>query len=1237
MTPILSNLTRKHTCWLIIVFIFSSLHVAAQKELSGNLNQPFAKVTWIEAGPADDEFDVDNVTGFAIGDTILIIQMQGVGIYWQLLPSPLYGTYQTSFGEPGAHEFLIIEDITGNRVRVSNNLIKNYYVNGNVQIVRVPYYNHAVVEDKLFTDPWNPVTGKGGVFALIIGRSLRLDNDIDLTGLGLKGAPITPGDGDNRISSNTNDPMYPTSFTNAGYKGEGIAIHDHLEVLLLTLDYVKGEGPNFTGGGGGNGRFSGGGGGSNRGDGGIGGYEDFVPGQPGGSGGIKIGDLTSPSLADGRIFMGGGGGGSTSNSGAGGNGGGIVIIVTDTIIGNGGRILVNGGKGGDAVPGGGAGGGGAAGTIAISLTSFGPAGNTLILQAKGGDGGDNPAAFGEGGGGGGGLIYVSIPTTPNVDSELTGGAAGSPVNGADDGTSGEKKEDFEVVLNGFLFNSIRSSITGNQVDSICSDTDPPKLTGTTPIGGTGTYTFEWQKDDNETFSSPETVAATQDYDPPTPESSTVWYRRIVTDGVLTDISKSIKMIVQPFIKNNTIGADQIICYNQDPAALVSTGVLADGNGHYAFKWESSPDNGTFGLAPGASISEGYDPSALIADTWYRRTVTSGRCVDISASVNIEVLPDISNNTIISTPQDICFGTNFNNLIGSKIAATTPILGGGDGSYTFMWESKINGAAVWSAAPGDYISPDYDPQELPENAPLNEYYFRRVVKSGGLGGDVCESVSNTVLVRDYPQITNNTISGDQTICSGVVPAEVQGSDPANGDGTYTYTWQSSTKANGWTWTDIPGFINSDSASFQALALADTVLYRRIVMSSACTDISSSVTINVHKPVTNFGINTLSLSSDTTICNGQNPNIIKGGISAGGTNLPASFVYQWYMSADNASFDPVSSGGTSVDYDPPSLTQTTYYRRESVSGACSVNSNVVTVSVLPLISNNTITSDQVICFNTAPAVLTGPALSGGSGIYSYTWEESTDGGNTWIQASGNYNDPTGDYAPPALTIPIKYRRQVKSGLAGCCTNTSQVIDITLHPALPTARIVNADTTIYSGTPVEVMLDLTGSGPWDVTLNENSVPGAATRVDNNRSVVTVYPQAGSDLYTYVLSAVEDKNGCIATDIAGQLIAHIFGGPEVPEGFSPNGDGINDLLMVKGVNPDPGYQLVDLRILTSSGSEVFHTTNYAGQEWQEWDGNDLSGKPLPEGTYYYLLKVNTVLNNISYKESGFIILKRY
>ncbi len=72
-----------------------------------------------------------------------------------------------------------------------------------------------------------------------------------------------------------------------------------------------------------------------------------------------------------------------------------------------------------------------------------------------------------------------------------------------------------------------------------------------------------------------------------------------------------------------------------------------------------------------------------------------------------------------------------------------------------------------------------------------------------------------------------------------------------------------------------------------------------------------------------------------------------------------------------------------------------------------------------------------------------------------------------------------------------------------------------------------------------------------------------------------------------------------------------ELPNAFSPNGDGFNDVF-----RPFPGWRFierVDMQIFNRWGNLIFETNNPA----IEWDGRNSAGTDVPEGTYFYLCKV--------------------
>ena len=78
------------------------------------------------------------------------------------------------------------------------------------------------------------------------------------------------------------------------------------------------------------------------------------------------------------------------------------------------------------------------------------------------------------------------------------------------------------------------------------------------------------------------------------------------------------------------------------------------------------------------------------------------------------------------------------------------------------------------------------------------------------------------------------------------------------------------------------------------------------------------------------------------------------------------------------------------------------------------------------------------------------------------------------------------------------------------------------------------------------------------------------------------------------------------------------IPEGFSPNGDGINDLFVIQRVPPGLTIQL---DVYNRWGHLVYQNTNYKN----DWDGTPNQGgnladarKGVPDGTYYYQIRLS-------------------
>lgn len=1092
------------------------------QDISGVVNT-YARVSSFES---QDAVILDDVSGFSDGDTVLIMQMKGVSV--QVTQSNGFGSAVQYVGEPGYYEFIIIQLVEPGPQRVTfrNNLIgyPDYDAESFVQLIKVPSYESATVTGELSCAPWDSISGTGGVLALIVNKKLTLNADIDVRGKGYKGGPAAILDG-----TPFNDTLfyYPESSVIAGRKGESMASHITNFSTPLYLDTIaKGKGALFTGGGGAAGEYSGGGGGAGFGKGGAGfkqrGDAFFVAG----TGGWNVDEVY---FSD-RVIMGGGGGGSgddnAGSTGTGGApGGGIVFLLTDTLVGNSHAIKANGDTLTAVAEGNaGAGGGGGGGSLVLSVKSF--ASSDITLEASGGVGGHTRETFGAGGGGGGGLVWLSgsgIPSEAAVD--VSGGAGGrknfpsGSVSSSSNGYAGVVRTDLNMLLNGFLFNSIVSSFTATQTDSICYGQTPQMITGTEPVGGVEPYNFRWEKkgDEESAWSLVPGSGSTQNLVPDAPETDTLQFRRVVTDSnasPVSDTSKAVTIIVQPLITDNLVGYDTIICAGQDPLLLLPANAgPGGGNNNYFYQWIDSTAAYSWQFAPGTGTNSDYDPPALTATTYYSRVVISGRCIDTSNVTTVEVLPVISNNGI-AADQLICYDNLFDDLTGSDPAD-------GDGSYTFEWISSSDQAS-WSTAAGVADSRDYNPDETAAYFP-GDQYFRRVVRSGYL--DCCIDSSAQVQLTSLPVISNNTVSADHTICQDSLPAALIGGIPGGGDGSsYTYIWEDSTRSL--SWSLIAGAADKD---YQPPVLTDTTWYRRIILSSVCDDTSNVVVVNVNPAILDNTISTLSGAADTIICYGQTALPLKGKIPSGGDG---SYYYEWQHSADGLTWATAPGTWDQPDFNPPSLTEDTWYRRVVLSGACETVSNEIIIRVLPLITGNTVSPAQMICYDSQPALLEGSEPAGGDGSYTYLWEQSNDN-IAWAAAAENNNER--DYQPGVLTEKTYYRRTVLSGLSACCTDISNVVDIGIYP-LPTGIITAVQDTSCAGSSITVSMNLTGAAPWTVTLNDGSADIPSFTAGSADYDFTHAPEYTSE-YTFV--SIVDDNSCLATSMSGSRKVAVY---EVP-----------------------------------------------------------------------------------------------
>jgi PKD repeat protein len=168
------------------------------------------------------------------------------------------------------------------------------------------------------------------------------------------------------------------------------------------------------------------------------------------------------------------------------------------------------------------------------------------------------------------------------------------------------------------------------------------ITGSTPTGGSGAYTFVWESSaDGNTWSTLSNQTA-KDLNIVVTEST--YFRRSVNSGACTeDKSNAVRAIVQPAISGNTIaGGPYNVCVNKSAGQITgSTPAGADGN--FSYQWQSSTDGGTTWNNINGATQINYTTPVLIADIQYRRVVSSLLCNGVQSNYSniaiVKVNPD----------------------------------------------------------------------------------------------------------------------------------------------------------------------------------------------------------------------------------------------------------------------------------------------------------------------------------------------------------------------------------------------------------------------------------------------------------------------------------------------------------------------------------------------------------------------------------------------------------------------
>lgn len=369
----------------------------------------------------------------------------------------------------------------------------------------------------------------------------------------------------------------------------------------------------------------------------------------------------------------------------------------------------------------------------------------------------------------------------------------------------------------------------------------------------------------------------------------------------------------------------------------------------------------------------------------------------------------------------CTGETINlssNPTYNNSTATTPA----SPTWTYAW-----------TGPASFTSTIADPTRAANTT--NEGTYNIVVRDNYS----CPSTSSSTTVAVQATPTAGTINNAQTICNGGDPVAIGNATTGTGDGTIAYRWESAVSPFT-TWNTIAG---ATGATYNPPSgLTTTTQYRRFTVSTqsakACESTNTSpIQITVQTVPT-----TGAIGNAQTVCYNTAPAAISNTTAGTGSG---SITYRW-ESAVSPFTTWTTEAGSGATFSPPTLTQTTQYRRFTISTlngvACeSTNTSPIQITVQSVPTAGTISSSNiVVCTDGDPAAFNNDVSGTGSGTISYRWESSVSPFSSWSTIAG----ATGAaYNPPApLSQTTKYRRYTVSTIgANACESSSPSNEITI----------------------------------------------------------------------------------------------------------------------------------------------------------------------------------------------------
>jgi gliding motility-associated-like protein len=335
------------------------------------------------------------------------------------------------------------------------------------------------------------------------------------------------------------------------------------------------------------------------------------------------------------------------------------------------------------------------------------------------------------------------------------------------------------------------------------------------------------------------------------------------------------------------------------------------------------------------------------------------------------------------------------------------------------------------------------------------------------------------------------------------------------------------------------------------------------------------------------NTITAPAVSVFCVSGTPAAITGSSPAGGTG---TYSYQWQSSADSTNFVAIT-GATGQSYTPPALLVTTYFQRIAMAANCALPSlsNAVMLTVVPAPPVPVVPGLTTCTGNTATLSVTSPQQG-----LTYNW---------YTSATADSSVFTGiSYTTQSLDASVSYYVSATNS-TGCVSATHDSVTVTILQPLAAPVVTDGPNT--ASTIVFEWAAVPGATGYQVSFDNGQtyspVSGLADTVSGLQAGQTV------SIVVEATGIVPCQVSAASVTVTGLAISPTDDIIYVPNVFTPNGDGTNDIAHVHGIN----IKSINFYIYDQWGELIFSSTSTANG----WDGT-FKGAREPVGVYVYYVQ---------------------